>query len=81
MATVALLALVVACSAAARTAEKLVLVTPRNTVDTVISELILRQACRRIGVAVQILKFPAERARQGLEFCDRDYACFERDQN
>ncbi len=45
------------------TAQKqLVLVTPPNTVDTVISEVITRKAYARIGIKVQIKKFPGERA-------------------
>lgn len=43
-------------------AETVVLVTPLNSVDTVISEVILRTAYKRIGVDVKIRKFPAERA-------------------
>ncbi|PCI39425.1 MAG: hypothetical protein COB46_08915 [Rhodospirillaceae bacterium] len=43
-------------------AEPIVLVTPLNTVDTVISEVILRTAYKRIGIDVEIRKLPAERA-------------------
>lgn len=42
--------------------ERLVLVTPANTVDTVISEVITRKAYARIGIKVTIKKFPGERA-------------------
>lgn len=42
--------------------ERLVLVTPPNTVDTVISEVITRKAYKRIGIDVEILKVPGERA-------------------
>ena len=42
--------------------ERLVLVTPPNTVDTVISEVITRKAYKRIGIDVEIHKYPAERA-------------------
>jgi ABC-type amino acid transport substrate-binding protein len=45
-----------------------VLVTPINSVDTVISEVVLREAYRRIGIAVVIRKYPAERA---LQMADR----------
>ena len=38
--------------------ERLVLVTPLNTVDTVISEVITREAYRRIGIDVEIKKIP-----------------------
>jgi len=46
--------------AAAQT--KLVLVTPPNSIDTVISEVITREAYRRIGIQVVIKKYPGERA-------------------
>jgi polar amino acid transport system substrate-binding protein len=46
----------------ARAAESLVLVTPVNTVDTVISEVIVREAYRRLGISVTIKKYPGERA-------------------
>ena len=39
-----------------------VLVTPINTVDTVIGEVILREAYRRLGRPLEIRKYPAERA-------------------
>jgi len=42
--------------------QHLVLVTPPNTVDTVISEVITRQAYKRIGIVVNIRKYPGERA-------------------
>ncbi len=42
--------------------QKLVLVTPPNTVDTVISEVITRKAYARLGIAVEIRKYPGERA-------------------
>jgi len=42
--------------------ERLVLVTPINTVDTLISEVITRQAYKRIGIDVEIRKYPGERA-------------------
>ena len=45
-----------------RAQERLVLVTPPNTVDTVISEVITRKAYARIGIAVEISKYPGERA-------------------
>ncbi len=58
--------MVVGLSAAmTRTAEaqtKLVFVTPPNTIDTVTSEVITRKAYKRIGIDVQIKKFPGERA-------------------
>ncbi len=41
---------------------RLVLVTPPNTVDTVISEVITREAYNRIGITVKIKKYPGERA-------------------
>ncbi|MBT8002974.1 MAG: transporter substrate-binding domain-containing protein [Rhodospirillales bacterium] len=40
----------------------LVLVTPPNRIDTVISEVITREAYKRIGIAVKIRKYPGERA-------------------
>lgn len=44
-------------------AEKIfVLVTPPNTVDTVISEVITREAYKRIRITVKIPKYPGERA-------------------
>lgn len=43
-------------------AETVVLVTPLNSVDTIISEVILRTAYKRIGINVEIRKLPAERA-------------------
>jgi ABC-type amino acid transport substrate-binding protein len=43
-------------------ADRLVLVTPMNTVDTVVGEVIIREAYRRLGIEVQIKKYPAERA-------------------
>ena len=42
--------------------KRLVLVTPPNTVDTVISEVITRRAYKRIGIEVKIRKLPGERA-------------------
>lgn len=42
--------------------ERLVLTTPENTVDTVIGEVIVREAYSRLGIDVVIKKFPAERA-------------------
>jgi len=42
--------------------DRLVLVTPPNTIDTVISEVITREAYRRIGITVEIRKYPGERA-------------------
>jgi len=42
--------------------EQLVLVTPENTVDTVIGEVIVREAYSRLGIDVIIKKYPAERA-------------------
>ncbi len=42
--------------------ERLVLATPENTVDTVIGEVIVREAYRRLGIDVVIRKYPAERA-------------------
>jgi len=41
---------------------RLVLVTPPNTIDTVISEVITRKAYKRIGIQVEIRKYPGERA-------------------
>ena len=41
---------------------ELTLVTPPNTVDTVISEVITREAYKRIGIQVNIRKYPGERA-------------------
>lgn len=49
-------------SSPAEAQSRLVLVTPPNTVDTVISEVITRTAYRRIGIEVTIRKFPGERA-------------------
>jgi len=46
----------------ARAADSIVLVTPVNTVDTVISEVIVREAYRRLGISVTIKKYPGERA-------------------
>jgi polar amino acid transport system substrate-binding protein len=40
----------------------LTLVTPPNTIDTVISEVITREAYKRIGIDVKIRKYPGERA-------------------
>lgn len=42
--------------------DRLVLVTPPNTIDTVISEVITRKAYKRIGIDVEIQKYPGERA-------------------
>ena len=42
--------------------EKLVLSTPELTADTVVSEMILKEAYRRIGINVTIKKFPPERS-------------------
>jgi len=42
--------------------ERLVLVTPPNSIDTVISEVITRKAYKRIGIDVEIRKYPGERA-------------------
>jgi polar amino acid transport system substrate-binding protein len=42
--------------------EYIQLVTPEDTIDTVISEVILREAYGRIGIGVDIVKVPAERA-------------------
>ena len=42
--------------------EVMKLAAAANTVDTVISEVILREAYRRLGVSAEIEKFPAERA-------------------
>jgi polar amino acid transport system substrate-binding protein len=44
------------------TVERLVLTTPENTVDTVVGEVIVREAYRRLGIDVVIKKYPAERA-------------------
>ncbi len=44
--------------------EILTLVTPTNSIDTVISEVILREAYRRLDIEVVIRKYPAERALQ-----------------
>ena len=41
---------------------RLVLVAAESTVDTVISEVILREAYARLGIKIDILKVPAERA-------------------
>ncbi len=43
---------------------QMIVVTPVNTVDTVISEVIIREAYRRMGIDVIIKKYPAERALQ-----------------
>jgi ABC-type amino acid transport substrate-binding protein len=42
--------------------ELLVLATPENSVDTVIGEVIVREAYHRLGIDVMIKKYPAERA-------------------
>lgn len=49
---------------AAWPAQEVVLVTPVNSIDTVISEVILRQAYQRLGLEPLIRKYPAERAMQ-----------------
>lgn len=41
---------------------RLVLATPERTVDTLIGEVIVREAYRRLGIDVVIRKYPAERA-------------------
>ena len=46
----------------AATPARLELVTPSNTVDTIVSEVIVREAYARLGTEVIIEKFPAERA-------------------
>ena len=43
-------------------AEPLTLVAAANTVDTVISEVILRKAYRKLGIVITIKKYPGERA-------------------
>jgi polar amino acid transport system substrate-binding protein len=43
-------------------ARDILLVTPQDSIDTVISEVILRLAYRQIGITVRIEKYPAERA-------------------
>ncbi len=62
--TIAAAAVAAACMGAGPAAaqDNLTLVTPVNSVDTVISEVILREAYRRLGIAVTIRKYPAERA-------------------
>jgi polar amino acid transport system substrate-binding protein len=63
--TIALAAVLVAVGTPMGTAgaqERIVLVTPPNTVDTVISEVITRRAYGRLGIAVEIRKYPGERA-------------------
>ncbi len=47
---------------AAADVERLVLAAPENTVETVIGEVIVREAYRRLGIDVVIKKYPAERA-------------------
>ncbi|MBT6093682.1 MAG: hypothetical protein HOH04_02295 [Rhodospirillaceae bacterium] len=42
--------------------ETLTLVTAANTVDTLTSEVIVREAYKRLGIDVEIKKFPGERA-------------------
>jgi polar amino acid transport system substrate-binding protein len=42
--------------------ERLVLVAPHNSSDTVIGEVIVREAYRRLGIDVEIRKYPGERA-------------------
>ena len=44
-------------------AERITLVTPLNTVDTVISEVIVREAYRRIGIKVEI-----RQSQDGLDY-------------
>jgi len=46
----------------AQAAEKLVFAAAANTVDTLTSEIIVREAYRRLGIEVQIRKYPGERA-------------------
>lgn len=46
----------------AKAADRLVLAAAANTVDTVTSEVIVREAYRRLGIAVDIRKYPGERA-------------------
>jgi ABC-type amino acid transport substrate-binding protein len=47
---------------AAADVKRLVLVAPENTVDTVVGEVIVREAYRRLGIDVVIKRYPAERA-------------------
>ena len=54
----------------AEAADKLILVTPVNSIDTLVSEVILRKAYKRLGIDVQINKYPAERA---LKMADRGH--------
>lgn len=58
----AVAALVAAIGRPVVAAEPLVLVTVTNSVGTVISEVITRKAYKRIGIDVEIRKYPAERA-------------------
>ena len=53
--------LVAAISRPALAEGSLTLVAAANTVDTVISEVILRKACRRLGIDITIKKYPGER--------------------
>ena len=48
--------------APSRAADKLVLVAAAGTIDTVVSEVILREAYGRIGIDVTIRKVKPERA-------------------
>lgn len=52
--------------------DRILLVTPLNTVDTVISEVIVREAYRRLGITVDIMKYPAERALRLADAGDAD---------
>lgn len=49
-------------SATPSRAETLTLVAAANTVDTITSEVIVREAYKRLGIDVKINKFPGERA-------------------
>jgi len=46
----------------AQASEKFVFAAAANTVDTLTSEVIVREAYRRLGIEVQIRKYPGERA-------------------
>lgn len=63
-----LITLVGVCGSGLAAERSVVLATPLNTIDTVISEVVLREAYGRIGLNVEIQKYPGERA---LRLADR----------
>ena len=59
---IAVAALLAALDRPVLAAEQLTLVAAAGTVDTVISEVILRKAYRKLGIVIDIKKYPGERA-------------------